>query len=104
MSKLKKTPKPVNDLLLPKTRDSECSKATGIECFEPKNDIEARKSSDLVEVASRLAEFRSNYGILIGGFLYLRTIEVAGKSPTILRAGWIVALASLVVTFWRAKN
>lgn len=101
MSKSCKTTKSVSDRLLPKSTTSEQSDVTDAEIIESKNAIEARKRSDLVEVASRLSEFKHNYGLIVGGFLYLRTIEVAGKSTTILRAGWGVALVSLAVNFWR---
>jgi len=104
MPKSCKTPKSVSDPLLPESRTSEQSEVIDVEFIEPRNAIEARKRSDLVEIASRLGEFKENYGIIVGGFLYLRTIEVAGKSPTILRAGWIVALASLALTFWKMRS
>jgi hypothetical protein len=35
------------------------------------------KNSDLVEIAKRNGDFRKNYGLLIGAFLYLRSINAA---------------------------
>jgi hypothetical protein len=39
------------------------------------------QSSDLVEIAKRNGDFRRNYGIIIGAFLYLRSLSVVrGRS------------------------
>jgi hypothetical protein len=39
------------------------------------------KNSDLVEIAKRNGDFRKNYGLIIGAFLYLRSINAArGRS------------------------
>ncbi len=39
------------------------------------------KSSDLVEIAKRNGDFRKNYGLLIGAFLYLCSIHAARGRP-----------------------
>ena len=39
------------------------------------------KYSDLVEIAKRNGDFRKNYGLLIGAFLYLRSIHAARGRP-----------------------
>lgn len=36
-----------------------------------------QQHSDLVEIARRNGDFRRNYGILIGAFLYLRSLNAA---------------------------
>jgi hypothetical protein len=33
--------------------------------------------SDLVEIAKRNGDFKKNYGLLVGAFLYLRSINAA---------------------------
>jgi hypothetical protein len=33
--------------------------------------------SDLVEIAKRNGDFRRNYGVLVGAFLYLRSVSAA---------------------------
>lgn len=39
--------------------------------------------SDLVELAKRNGDFRRNYGLILGAFLYLRSIEATrGRSFT----------------------
>ena len=44
--------------------------------------MEQSQSSDLVEIVKRNGDFRRNYGILIGAFLYLRSLSAAsGRSP-----------------------
>ena len=41
----------------------------------------AGQSSDLVEIARRNGDFRRNYGIVLGAFLYLRSLSAArGRS------------------------
>jgi hypothetical protein len=41
----------------------------------------AGQSSDLVEIAKRNGDFRRNYGIILGAFLYLRSLSAArGRS------------------------
>jgi hypothetical protein len=40
-----------------------------------------RNYSDLVEIAKRNGEFRRNYGILVGAFLYLRSISATRAPP-----------------------
>lgn len=34
--------------------------------------------SDLLEIVKRNGDFRKNYGTIIGGYLYLRSISAAG--------------------------
>jgi hypothetical protein len=40
--------------------------------------------SDLVEIAKRNGDFKKNYGILIGAFLYLRIAQCDARSATLL--------------------
>jgi hypothetical protein len=35
------------------------------------------KNSDLIEIAKRNGDCRNNYGLIIGAFLYLRSINAA---------------------------
>ena len=58
------------------------------------------KFTDVVEAIARNGEFAKNYGVIVGAFLYLRTIEVVGKAPSFFRAGWIVALITTVASVW----
>ena len=52
------------------------------------SDWEATRS-DLVEIAKRNGDFRKNYGLLVGAFLYLRSINAARP-----RLFWWQAVAS----------
>jgi hypothetical protein len=49
------------------------------------------KYSDLVEIAKRNGEFRRNYGLFVGAFLYLRSISAARSRPF----WWASLLAAL---------
>lgn len=58
--------------------------------------------SDLVEIAKRNGDFRRNYGVLVGAFLYLRSISAARSQMSWLagtdshsrrRAGSLVAMS-----------
>jgi hypothetical protein len=51
------------------------------------------QSSDLVEIAKRNGDFRRNYGILLGAFLYLRSLSAA-RGRSFYWIGLIVALLS----------
>lgn len=51
-----------------------------------------RNCSDLVEIAKRNGEFRRNYGILVGAFLYLRSISATRPPPV----WWASLLAAFV--------
>ena len=56
--------------------------------------------SDLVEIAKRNGDFRKNYGLLIGAFLYLRSINAARP-----RLFWwqalMAAIAGALGFLWR---
>jgi len=56
--------------------------------------------SDLVEIAKRNGDFQKNYGILIGAFLYLRSLSAACP-----RFSWVWPICALLsVTLpWLAK-
>ena len=42
-----------------------------------------QQQSDLVEIAKRNGDFKRNYGIAVGAFLYLRSLNAArGRSLT----------------------
>ena len=50
--------------------------------------------SDLVEIARRNGDFRRNYGVLLGAFLYLRSLRAAaGRS-----FGWLGLVCAVLVT------
>jgi hypothetical protein len=51
------------------------------------------QSSDLVEIAKRNGDFRRNYGILLGAFLYLRSLSAA-RGRSFYGMGLIFALLS----------
>lgn len=51
-----------------------------------------RNYSDLVEIAKRNGEFRRNYGVFIGAFLYLRSIS-ATRAPAVWWASLLAAVA-----------
>ena len=54
--------------------------------------------SDLVEIAKRNGDFRKNYGVLVGAFLYLRSINAA-RPRLFWWQGFMAGLAS-VLGFW----
>ena len=51
------------------------------------------QSSDLVEIARRNGDFRRNYGILLGAFLYSRSLSAA-RGRSFYWIGLIFALLS----------
>ena len=53
------------------------------------------KYSDLVEIAKRNGEFKRNYGVFVGAFLYLRSISAA-RSPSLW---WTSLLAGIAGTY-----
>jgi len=60
-----------------------------------------RHYSDLVEIARRNGDFRRNYGIFLGAFLYLRSLSAA-RGRAFFGPGLIcVALASTLT--WLGK-
>ncbi|CCD95917.1 conserved hypothetical protein [Bradyrhizobium sp. ORS 375] len=42
---------------------------------------QAGPKSDLVHISKLNGEFRRNYGLLLGAYLYLRSIDAAGQRP-----------------------
>jgi hypothetical protein len=62
---------------------------------------QAGQSSDLVEIAKRNGDFKRNYGILIGAFLYLRSISAA-RGQSFYRLGLICTVLSAALA-WVAK-
>jgi hypothetical protein len=57
------------------------------------------KVSEIVEISKLNGDFKKNYGILIGAYLYLRSISAA-RGPSFLCSGfvsvaWSAALAWL---------
>ena len=60
------------------------------------------KSSELVEISKLNGDFKKNYGMLIGAYLYLRSISAArGRSffwTGLISIAWSVALA------WSGKH
>jgi hypothetical protein len=55
-----------------------------------------QQHSDLVEIARRNGDFRRNYGIFLGAFLYLRSLSAArGRSYS--WAGLIVGLIAVAL-------
>lgn len=57
--------------------------------------------SDLVEVARRNGDFRRNYGIILGAFLYLRSLSAA-RGRSFYGLGLICALLASALP-WLAK-
>jgi hypothetical protein len=51
-----------------------------------------QQHTDLVEIARRNGDFRRNYGILIGAFLYLRSLNAARGRPFY----WLALLCALL--------
>jgi hypothetical protein len=56
--------------------------------------------SDLVEIAKRNGEFRKNYGVLVGAFLYLRSINAA-RPRLFWWQAFLAALAAALGFWWR---
>lgn len=69
--------------------------------------LEHPKSSDLVEIVKRNGDFRRNYGILIGAFLYLRSLSaLSGRSSywlDLICAFISAALPWLAKLGWRSQ-
>ena len=59
-------------------------------------------SSELVEISRLNGDFKRNYGRLIGGFLYLRSINAA-RGRSFVWTGFWVGLASACLT-WLQKH
>ena len=53
--------------------------------------------SDLVEIAKRNGDFRKNYGLLIGAFLYLRSINAA-RCRSFWWQAWMAAIAAMLAS------
>jgi hypothetical protein len=60
-----------------------------------------QKHSDLVEIARRNGDFKKNWGIPIGAFLYLRSLSAA-RGRSFYWLGLICALLSAALP-WLAK-
>ena len=60
----------------------------------------AGQSSDLVEIAKRNGDFRRNYGLLVGAFLYLRSLSAA-RGRSFVWLGLLLAASSLLA--WLEK-
>jgi hypothetical protein len=60
-----------------------------------------QKHSDLVEILRRNDDFRKNWGVPIGAFLYLRSLSALRQRP-FSRAGLILALIAAALP-WAAK-
>lgn len=60
--------------------------------------MSGRNYSDLVEIAKRNGEFRRNYGIFVGAFLYLRSIS-ATRAPPFWWTSLVAAVAG-AYGFW----
>ena len=61
--------------------------------------MEQSSQSDLVEIAKRNGDFRRNYGILAGAFLYLRSLRAAARQ-SISWAGLLLALLTSALALW----
>jgi hypothetical protein len=55
------------------------------------------KNSDLVEIAKRNGDFRKNYGLIIGAFLYLRSIQAARPGSLWVKALFGLATAAFAI-------
>ena len=62
---------------------------------------QAGQSSDLVEIAKRNGDFKKNYGMILGAFLYLRSLNAARGRPFY----WLGLICAVVATAlpWLAK-
>ena len=63
--------------------------------------IETESTSELSKIARLNGDFRKNYGLLLGAFLYLRSISAARKVSH--WGGLVLALATALLT-WAAKH
>lgn len=61
--------------------------------------MEQASHSDVVEIAKRNGDFRRNYGILVGAFLYLRSLRAAARQPKSW-VGLAVALLTAALAVW----
>jgi hypothetical protein len=59
---------------------------------------QAGPSSDLVEIAKRNGDFRRNYGIILGAFLYLRSLSAA-RGRSYVWVGVILTILSTALTW-----
>ena len=62
---------------------------------------QSSRYSAIVEIARRNGEFKRNYGVVLGAFLYLRSLSAAaGRS-----FGWLGPICALLATAlpWLAK-
>ena len=50
--------------------------------------------SDLLEIAKRNGDFRKNYGMIIGAYLYLRTVSAAGGRSLFWSGSLLAAVAA----------
>ena len=53
-------------------------------------------ASELVEIAKRNGDFKKNYGILIGAYLYLRSLRAARGRPLFWTGLMLTALSSML--------
>ena len=60
------------------------------------------RTSDLVEIARRAGDFRKHYGVVLGAFLYLRSISAA-RSRSFWWSGVVAGLMSALVLILRAS-
>jgi hypothetical protein len=58
--------------------------------------------SELVEIAKLNGDFQRNYGKLVGGFLYLRSIRTV-RGRTCFVGGLLAAMVSIVAT-WLGRH
>ncbi|SFJ59379.1 hypothetical protein SAMN05216525_12937 [Bradyrhizobium sp. Gha] len=63
---------------------------------------ESQSSSELSKIAKLNGDFRRNYGTLIGAFLYLRSISVAGGRSWLW--GGLASLACSMLLSWLARH
>jgi hypothetical protein len=61
------------------------------------------RSSDLVEIAKRNGDFRRNYGVLLGAFLYLRSLNAA-RGRSLLCSGLIAAALSAALLWLKTHR
>jgi hypothetical protein len=57
-------------------------------------------NSDLIEIAKRNGDFRKNYGLLVGAFLYLRSINAA-RPRLFWWQAFVACLAGALGFWWR---
>lgn len=64
------------------------------------SDQDARYS-DLAQIAKRSKDFSKVYGPNRGAFLTAWLAHVATRGQPVLRPGWLIALAGLLVSLWK---